>query len=72
MADKHTDTTARIVRILVDCGMIANEELEIVRCLILNPASGRERFKPEPLTCPAEQASHTSRTTRPRASRTPK
>jgi hypothetical protein len=61
MAGNYTDTAARIVRILVDCGMIASEELEIVRCLILNPASARDRFKQEPLTCPAEPASCRSR-----------
>ncbi len=34
MAGESIDSTARIVRILVDCGMIAREELEIVRGLI--------------------------------------
>ncbi len=34
MAGESVDSTARIVRILVDCGMIAPEELEIVRALI--------------------------------------
>ncbi len=34
MAGESMDSTARIVRILVDCGMIAREELEIVRGLI--------------------------------------
>jgi hypothetical protein len=57
MAGNHTDTTARIVRILVDCGMIASEELEIVRCLILNPASARDRLKARPSTRRAEPAS---------------
>jgi hypothetical protein len=33
--------------------MIANEELEIVRCLILNPASARDSCKPEAVPSPA-------------------
>jgi hypothetical protein len=43
MAGKHTDTTARIVRILVECGMVAREELEIVRGLIRGAPAARDR-----------------------------
>lgn len=53
MASPNSDTTARIVRILVDCGMVASEELEIVRCLILNPAAAPERRLRQPAKPPA-------------------
>jgi hypothetical protein len=53
MASPNSDTTARIVRILVDCGMIASEELEIVRCLILNPDSAPDGLKPKAMCLPA-------------------
>ena len=41
MTVEQFPATARIVRILVDCGMVAREELEIVRGLIRGPAGGR-------------------------------
>jgi hypothetical protein len=46
MAGKCADSTARIVRILFDCGMIAREELEIVRGLIVRSANAGERARP--------------------------
>jgi hypothetical protein len=46
MAGEYTDTTARIVRILVDCGMIAHEELEIVRGLIQGAAVTKDGAGP--------------------------
>ena len=46
MAGETLDSTARIVRILVDCGMIAREELEIVRALIRGAAAAKDRAGP--------------------------
>ena len=46
MTGEYTDSTARIVRILVDCGMIAREELEIVRGLIRGAAAAKDRAGP--------------------------
>jgi hypothetical protein len=46
MAGEDTDTTARIVRILVDCGMVAREELEIVRGLIRGADATKDRAGP--------------------------
>jgi hypothetical protein len=48
------------MRILVDCGMIASEELEIVRCLIQKPASARDCSKPEAVIFLAGQESQRS------------
>lgn len=41
MIVERVPAAARIVRILVDCGMVAREELEIVRGLIRGPTDGR-------------------------------
>jgi hypothetical protein len=46
MAGKCADNTARIVRILVDCGMIAREELEIVRGMIVRAADAGKCARP--------------------------
>jgi len=46
MAGETLDSTARIVRILVDCGMIAREELEIVRALIRGADAAKDRAGP--------------------------
>jgi hypothetical protein len=46
------------MHIPVDCGMITSEELEIVHCVILNPASARDCSKPEAVTLFTGQESH--------------
>ncbi len=48
MAGEHSDSTARIVRILVDCGMVAREELEIVRGLIRGAAAAKDQADAAP------------------------
>jgi hypothetical protein len=48
MGGEHTDTTARIVRILVDCGMVAREELELLRGLIQGAAAAKDRADSAP------------------------
>jgi hypothetical protein len=49
-----SEASARILRILLNCGMIAREEQEIVRALIGTPA--REGPRPLPAAFPGPSA----------------
>ncbi len=64
MTGKHTDTTARIVSILVDCGMIAREELEIVRGLIRGAVAAKDHLLTQSPLAPGQGSEDAAETQR--------